>query len=376
MSELTKISVANGKVLAHTKDGNVRLASEGEVATHFASQLPQTYKNTDSKLVEAAYQEGFVYGKYANNKVLRKQVVAIAPANQTESIDTVQKNVKVPRNESKAKPTIDVDDKSVKNPTKIRTKDYKRGKGGEDLNDVPRAKDDGVGGKKVTFEEENANKATSNKPDTYVQKLNKNVEPTKAGNEKNHTASSEIQIVSNGSMYQNLKLSKKDEDSCPDCKQKDCVCDKEEDKECCEEDAAETKEATKDETNVVEAMNEKIAKLEDELKEAKQALAKKEVIEKRFKVATKYALAMKELNPTKYASADVIVDLVEKTANTMSRELIENAIENAQELRRQIEAANNQRVITAATYQNEVESDGNLATAIVVQNNTDSDDDK
>lgn len=368
MSELKKISVlSNGKVLAHTNDGNVRLASEQETAKHFASVLPETYKNNPLEAV--AFEDGFVYGKYAN-KTIRKKVIATLPT-QTESIDSAQKAVDVPRNEKKSKPQdIKPEDKSVMNPTKIRTKDYKRGPGSERLDDVPRASGDGVGGKKVTFEAETADKATSGKPDTYVQEVQKQETPSKAGSEANHTASSEITFNSNGSMYQNLKLSKKEvEDKCPDCEKSPCTCDEKENKECCAETAevSETKEAAIDNTKEVEALKNQIETLKAEVTEAKKALAKKEIIEKRVKASIKYALSMKELNPVKFASADTFVNLVENTANKMSVDLIENAIESAQNARQEIEASSNSLVKTSALLKtDEVKMEEGLATALFI----------
>ena len=77
-----------------------------------------------------------------------------------------------------------MDNKSVKKPIEIRTKEYKKGPGGEDLHtNIPRDSGDGAGGKKTTYEKETSDKAKSGNPDTYVQDFTKSEKPAAAGSE-------------------------------------------------------------------------------------------------------------------------------------------------------------------------------------------------
>jgi hypothetical protein len=114
---------------------------------------------------------------------------------QTEPVDGVQKDpeIDIPRNEAKAKPetgSITKDRPDVANPTEVRTKDYVKGKGAENLHSdvVPRSEGNGglEGKKKVEFDVEESNKATSGNPDTYVQSVQETISATPAGSEDNH----------------------------------------------------------------------------------------------------------------------------------------------------------------------------------------------
>ena len=114
---------------------------------------------------------------------------------QIEPVDAVQEEdtINIPRSEAKAKPetgSITKDRPDVAKPTEVRTKDYVKGKGAENLHSdvVPRS--DGNGGlegkKKVEFDVEESNAATSGNPDTYVQSNQETIKPTPAGSEENH----------------------------------------------------------------------------------------------------------------------------------------------------------------------------------------------
>ena len=356
--EIKKFSVfQSGRVIAHVNEkGEIRDATEQESVDHLASLLPKTYKKASIESVK--YEDGYVLGKYANGKVIRKQLFAQQVTNQSEPVDGPQKvkETEVPRKKEKANPEIDVDNKSVKNPTEIRTKEYKKGPGGEDLHtNIPRDKGDGAGGKKTTYEKETSDKATSGKPDTYVQDFTKSEKPAAAGSEMNHAAGTEIKFRPENEIYTNLKLSKKDEkkDLPPWLKKED-----EEEKE----DEKDENEETKDE------VKEAISKLEGELEIVKAELEKEQTKnakkEARTKMAIKYAVVLSKINPTKYSDAEMFIEKVEKTAKSMTVQAIEDAIEGAEELKKEADKTKEKSIVKQA---NKEEKDSGLATTLVIQ---------
>lgn len=345
---------SNGTVIAHLNKGKIRKASQEETIQYLANQLPE---NKDgSKLAKVMYnsKDGCIYGKYANNKVYKKQV--IAQVDQSEPVDGTQKkkDTEVPRDDSKAKPEGKARD-DAKKPKEVRTKEYARGKGGEELHsDVVPRKD------KTNFEKETADKATSGKPDKYVQDLQDNKEPTPAGKEQNHVAGSEIKMNHDSVMYQDLNIAKGDKDK-------------------------QTRVATNDETQentskrkmpwekgsekkTAKTQEQKTAGFEKEYKEAKKQLMNKEeeinaykLRNARLRVATKYALKLRDLNPAKYDDADEFYKLVDNTASTMDVESIEASIAYVNNVKK--EASTDTRVKTASI---EDDNKGGLSTAIVM----------
>lgn len=77
---------------------------------------------------------------------------------------------------------------------------YEKGKDNTDSKVVPRSKGDSgiTGWDKTTFEDEESNNMTSGNPDTYVQSVQENVEPSKAGSKENHAANSENDLEVTG----------------------------------------------------------------------------------------------------------------------------------------------------------------------------------
>jgi len=358
--EIKKFSVfQSGRIIAHVNEaGEIRDATEQESVDHLASLLPKTYKKASIESVK--YENGYVHGKYANGKVIRKQLFAQQVTNQSEPVDGPQKvkETNVPRKKEKANPEINVDNKNVKNPTEIRTKEYKKGPGGEDLHtNIPRDSGDGVGGKKTTYEKETSDKAKSGNPDTYVQNFTKSEKPAAAGSEMNHAAGTEIKFRPENEIYTNLKLSKKDEkEDLPPWLKKDDEDEKEKD------DEKDEDEETKDE------VKEAISKLEGELEMVKAELEKEQTKnakkEARTKMAIKYAVVLSKINPTKYANAEMFIEKVEKTAKSMTVQSIEDAIEGAEELRKEAEQTKEKNFVKQA---NKEEKDSGLATALVIQ---------
>ena len=116
---------------------------------------------------------------------------------QTEPVNSIEKpesngeGIEIPRNKTKAVPTIDVGRKDVTNPTEVRKDEYTLGPDSKNLHTdvVPRdGSGDGIGGKSVEFKPEKGEKATSGNPDTYVQEFQKEnqIKPTPVSSEDNH----------------------------------------------------------------------------------------------------------------------------------------------------------------------------------------------
>ena len=286
---------------------------------------------------------------------------------QTEPVNSVDKadpDVKVPENAAKAKPEtakITKDRPDVATPKKVRKEEYTKGKGGEDLHTdvVPRSKSDGglKGGSVAETTDETSNKATSGKPDTYVQNFEKSEEPAKAGSEMNHAAGNEIEIRPEAQMYQNLNLSKESKDIEPQV----------------EKTAAkqETTKAMPWEGKTDEESDGRLQKelrdLKSENKELKAEINKGKVIVGRNKAATEYALSLYQLNPAKYADPSVFNQVVEDTATKMDVHAIstmtdELKIVHAEKERSQAEI----KEATLEGFEKVASTDEGLATAIVI----------
>jgi hypothetical protein len=369
MSDTIKIAMfQSGKTIAIDDKGKTRQATKEESVQHLASLLPKANK-TGSKLASVKYDKGYVYGLYEDKTQLRNPIFAQAKE-QTEPVDGPQKvkDTKVPRDKSKAKPEVDVKRPDVDKPTEIRTKEYKKGPGGDDLHtNIPRdGSGDGVGGKNTTFEAEEADKATSNNPDTYVQEFTPSEKPTPVGNENNHTAGTEIKFRPDSELYTNLTLSKKAAEQPEWLKniKKDKKDEKEEGKK---EDDKEEKKDTKDEDKDKEAISKLTREVEAakaEIKEAKQAIIAKDLQAARMQSAIKYALSLKEVTPAKYANHDVFVQKVEETAKNLSVEMIEAGIEQAQELKKEADTTKQEIKIAAKEKTND---DDGISTSMVIQ---------
>lgn len=380
---------SNGTVVVNEVDGNVRRASQVEVKEHLASLLPETYQGENIQAVAFNREDGCVYGKYATRKV-RKEIFAQQTPTQTEPVDGPQKvkDTKVPSDKSKGKPEtskITKDRPDVGKPTEIRTKEYQRGKGAEDLHsdEVPRSGKDGglKGGKVAPTAEEKADKATSGNPDTYVQELGDCKNPTPAGNEMNHAAGSEIKWESESTMYHNLNLSKqakdnkkdnlppwlqkgdkksdkkdedKDEKKDADDKKEDCD-DKE--KEDCDDKKEEKKEASENISQIKTALHEK---------EAEVATMKTKIA--RIEKAARYALALLQLNPDKFGNSDKFVETINQTAEKMDEHAIQIAIDELGEIFAERVKNQQNMQISAAPMESlwGPKDQGGLSTAIMI----------
>jgi len=128
-------------------------------------------------------------------------VEAQAQATQNEPLDSGEReesngeNLDVPRDESKAKPEIDVKREDVDNPKEVRDGNYGMGPEGKDLHTevIPRdSSGDGIGGSSVDFDGEKGDKQTSGNPDNYVQEFQKDnqIAPNPVSNEDNHLGAS------------------------------------------------------------------------------------------------------------------------------------------------------------------------------------------
>ena len=391
MSEIKTSMLSNGKCIVYEGNGNARKASDEERISHLASLLPQSYKGEELRQVKFDSSDGCVYGKYAT-----RQVKKLIVAEKTEPVDGTQKTKEtdVPRNKSKAAPetdSISKDRPDVKNPDEVRTKEYQRGKGGEDLHSdtVPRSKgNSGLEGREsTTFEAEEADKATSGNPDSYVQDFTPAKDPEKAGSEMNHAAQRDVKFKSESEMYQNLTtagklppwLENKDEDEDEDKKDKGDKKDKSDKKDEKDDDKKDNKKKSKKPPwldgksgkgeDDDDDDSDKKASSENDLK---TALNKKEaeinsyrVKEARTKTAISYALALLRLNPKKYANAETFNEIIDKTVEKMSVEAIETAIEELKTVEAEKQNITKQIQTSAASVEEDSDPSG-LSTSIVI----------
>src|ERR1035437_3928831 len=392
---------SNGQVVV--TDGElVTKADPQETAQHLASYLPAIYKQANLSSVLYNPEDGCVYGEYDSGKKVKKQVFA----RNEEPVDGVQKTVDVPRNEAKAKPEtaqITKDRPDVAKPAEVRTKTYEKGKGSENLHSdvVPRSQSNsGLEGKKKTdFEDETSNKATSGHPDTYVQTLPAVEKPAKAGSEANHTAG--VKFNSEDSIYPNLKLAegwnfdKKKDDKDEDEDKKDKKDDKDsgskkaedddedkadksdkKDKKDKDSDADEDDEKDDDKKGKkgkfpFELFKKKDASENDLEKEAlktevaklRKELSTMKILAARKVAATKYALVLSKLNPSKFASVEIFNEVIEDTAGKLDVASINNATEGLEATIKEAEAAKSKTV--TANSENSL-ADGKMVTSIVI----------
>jgi hypothetical protein len=376
---------SNGTVVAR-EDGNVRKATKEERTQYLSSLLPKSHKGESISAVAFNAENGNVYGKYGS--ITLKKTVAQQSTHKSEPVDGTQKvkETKVPSDKSKAKPETEKivkDRPDVGKPKEVRTKEYQRGKGGENLHSdvVPRSESDGglKGGKVADTAEETANKAKSGNPDTYVQELVENKKPTPAGNECNHAAGTEIKWENDQTIYNNLKLSAKDKDEkLPPWlkKEKDennfnQDKDKEKDK-----DDKEDKDDKKDKYDKEDKEEKREKKESAEINSLQKKLSTKEIeIAKyemkmgRMKSACKYALALSKLNPIKYANAEDFVNLIDETTEKMDSHAIEIALNELGRISDEQESRMETIQASASTPLEGIfakGNDGNLSTAIMV----------
>lgn len=276
------------------------------------------------------------------------RITKTSSKDQLQPTDGIQesKDVKVPRNESKSKPESNAaqDRPDVKNPKSV---------------SVPRSESNGgiKGGEKVKFDTENA-KVTSGNPDTYVQKFTESETPSAAGSEKNHTAGTEIQFRSEAEIYQNLKLAKENKKPKPHW---------------FEEKGKTGKPTTPDKTeeNFDKKGKEKEAgdykslytEAKTELQQKTAEISKMKLREARMGAAIKYALALLNVNPAKYANAESFTKVVEESATKMTVEALNEAVEGLMAVQKEANALRN---IKEASL-NDDNNDGGLATALVIQ---------
>ena len=231
----------------------------------------------------------------AGKKLILKKV---AQVRQLEPVDSLQEEKveeetedkpNVPRDESKAKPEIDVNRPDVDSPDEIREKEYELGPGATNLHNdaiVPRdGSGDGIGGKKPKFDQESGDKQTSGNSDNYVQEFQGIIDPTPVSSEDNHLGASAKKAVikvakAKGLKLKNIKVAEKEDHilvkdatsgktykiakKCKDCKCSPCECKK---KECdkCKCDPCECKK----EANIKKEI--KIATKADAIKKVAEA---------------------------------------------------------------------------------------------------------
>jgi len=341
---MTKIEMfSNGRIVAIDEKGQVRNASKVEASKYLASKLPQEYEGETLQKVKFNPKDGCVYGKYAT-KGVKKRLYA-ATNEQTEPVNSGDKanpDLKVPKNKSKSKPeseTVVKDRPDVANPTKIREEKYQRGKGGEDLHtkEVPRSKSNSglAGSDKTEFADEVADKATSGNPDNYVQKLVENKKPEKAGSEKNHVASLDIEIANEQEMYQPIKLAMEDEKM--DEKKKDSEKEDNEDDNEKNIDTSKSKKdklppwLKKDKKEDEEDESEKkdkekeASRISGELLEKNKEIESLKIKQSRLIESAKYALALLKFNPEKYTDEEAFISIMTSTAEKMNVDSIKVA---------------------------------------------------
>jgi hypothetical protein len=351
------------------ENGQTRKASAEEVKEYLVSLVPSQKKGAALQAVK--FEHGFVYAKYDNGKVFRKMITAQTASNTANpqepvnSIDKAEPSVKVPRDKAKAKPQIDVGRPDVNNPTEIRKDNYQKGKGGEDLHKgIPRSKSDGglKGGKTAPVAEEKADKATSGKPDTYVQKFTPGEKPAPAGSEKNHAASSNVTLKSEAEIYSKVMIAEKEEDSKAEKKdEKDekslppwLKKDKKKDED--KEEKKDSKEAN---------LQLELKKAQDEVSQLKAELNKARVREARQKAGIKLALAYRDLTPEKYASVETFGEKVDEIVKKMNVEAIETALAEVDVIKK--EASRKDMIKEASAPL----GDGRMAIAIASPKNSD-----
>ena len=393
---------SNGTVIVHEAEGKVRKATAEEISQHLASFFPTEKQGKKLTAVKYDPETGYAYGKF-EDKTYRKLVAQSKGTTTTEptnSVDKADPKVDVPRSKEKAKPQIDVGRPDVNSPKEVRKDNYERGKGGEDLHTdvVPRSKgNSGLSGSKATtFEDETANKAKSGNPDTYVQTFTPSEKPASAGSADNHTASTGISIRPDSEIYQKLSINKIAKDEGDDDKEdgkkgnlppwlkKDKEENKDEKKDGKDEksdgkkgnlppwlqkgkkdddkkDDGDKKDDEKE--NKFAEATKQLTLAQKENSELKAELNRYKIREERVRSASAYVLALRDLNPVKYASAEVFNQKVEDTAKKMNIEAIETAIEELDVMRQEASVAQ-QAFIKQASKQTH---ESGLATAIVIQ---------
>ncbi len=381
----------SGKIVAIGEDGIPKKASKGEEISYLISLLPKTYKDEKIEKVMFDPEDGCVHGKTASYHI-KKKVVAQQSTNKTEPVDGSQKvkETKVPRSKEKAKPetsSIVEDRPDVGKPTDVRQDGYQRGKGGEDLHTdvVPRSKSNSglKGSNKTDFEVEEADKATSGNPDSYVQDFTKSEKPAAAGSEANHAAGTEIEIRSDQEIYENLKLSAKDDDKCSKCECDPCKCkkddkedDKDDDKEDKKDDDKDDKKDkkkgklppwldkyNKDEEKEASVDAEELKEVQAEVLEKDKEISTLRLKAGRIKEATVYALTLLKLNPAKYSDPDTFTEFINSTAEVMSVEAIKTASEETKILLAEKQRIN-KSVIKEAAVEGPNSGDSGIVTII------------
>ena len=333
---MKKISMFTNGTGTINEDGQIRKASKEEIQNYLVSLAPAT--KGGSKLEAIKFEKGALFARYANGKVFKKQVVAQATQseNQNEPVNSGDKadpDVKVPRNESKAKPQEFDGRDDVNSPDKIRKDNYERGgKGGADLHEnIPRSSGNSglEGSKKTDFEDEHGDDATSGNPDSYVQKFTDSEKPAPAGSESNRAAESNVTLRPESEIYQKVKVAaaededdkeekseEKDEKSKSD-KMPPWLKNKGDDKK----DEKDSKETEDKEAS----LKVNLKKAQDELNKLKAENNRYRVRESRQNAAVKLALAYRDISPDKYADAESFCNKVESIAKKMTVEAAETA---------------------------------------------------
>lgn len=146
---------------------------------------------TFSNGLTVSYDEKTGEVRIAQFSPQNKQTMPLDVVEEQDTVEPGETDLKVPRDES-------VGLKQT-HPKEVKVYKYKfeLGDNGSDTEIVPRSSnDDGVGGKKVTFEPEVADGYSSGDSDNYVQTLQKRPKPTPSGDPRNHAvvANEELMI--------------------------------------------------------------------------------------------------------------------------------------------------------------------------------------
>lgn len=386
----TVVAIENGKKRKATKQEVMRHIANNQtdekVVAYLSSQLPK--KDKDGRelfAVKFIAEAGAVRGLYVgadkkDKKAYQKNIFAqTAPAKQTEPLNSGDKadpSLNVPRDEKKAKPEIDVGRDDVDNPDKVREEKYERGKGGDDLHNsnVPRSKSDGglKGGNVAETSEETANDATSGNPDKYVQEFTPGKKPTPVGKDNRgsagpSTASADEETKTAasgcGGSYPDEDTemkSKKDKDDEKDTERDEKSEGKkkgknlppwlqnskdDKDSDSADEDKKKEKKESQTESQLRAALrslkeeNEKLSAqasdLDESVKKYQKEINRYKIREARVNKAVIYALALRDLNPDKYAKGEDFIKRVEATVKTMPVDTIETAIAEIEQIRQE-----------------------------------------
>lgn len=354
---MKKIAFTSSGTALIREAGSTRRATEAEVGAYLKTLVPA--KKAGGNLDAVKYDGGFVFARYDNGKVFKKRIAQNNSTQQQEPVNSGDKadpDLKTPRSKKHSKPEtkeVTKDRPDVANPTEIRNSEYTRGGDGgadEHKDGIPRSKKNSglEGSSKTTFDEEKANKATSGNPDTYVQDLYDQTDPTPAGNADNHatagantaSASDGLRVESESTIYQKIKIAeeeKKDGKPMPpwlkDKKDKGGDNDDEDDGEKDGEESDDDDEDSKKEAKLVQELKTKIAEQDKTITALKKEASRYKVREARQNSALKLALAYRDANPEQFPNVEAVADKAIELCKAMNSEALESTYEQVKAIR-------------------------------------------